>query len=70
MTLLRSSEKERNLLDFSPSTTYGNKFGHSFRVPTEVYLNEEYFEKLNEARTLEEVEGIIQDYYKHHLKGT
>jgi hypothetical protein len=70
MALLRSSEKERNLQDFSPSTTYGNKFGYRFSVPTEVYLNEKYFEKLNEARTLEEVEKIIQDYYKHHSKGT
>jgi hypothetical protein len=61
---------KQSIQNFMPSTTYGNKFGHRFRVPPEVYLDEKYFEKLNEARTLEEVERIIQDYYKHHPKGT
>ena len=66
-----TQEKERkSLKNLTPSVTYGNKFGHSFRVPSEVYLDEKYFEKLNGARTLEQVEQIIQDYYKHHPKGT
>ena len=50
------------------SVTYDNKHGHRFSVPPEVYLDEKYYEKMNEARTLDEVEHIIHDYYKHHPK--
>ncbi|MGB9672041.1 MAG: AN1-type zinc finger domain-containing protein [Candidatus Norongarragalinales archaeon] len=48
--------------------TYDNIFGHHFNVPIEVYSDEKYREKLNKARTLNEVERIIRDYYKHHPK--
>lgn len=50
------------------SVTYDNKHGHRFSVPPEVYLDETFYNKLNEARTLEEVEDIIHDYYEHHPK--
>lgn len=52
------------------NVTYDNKHGHRFSVPSEVYLDEKYYGKLNEARTLYEVERIIHDYYKHHSKET
>jgi len=48
--------------------TYDNRYGHGFWVPTEVYSNDEYREKLNNARTLEDVDQIIDDYNKHHRK--
>jgi hypothetical protein len=46
--------------------TTDNKHGHRFSVPPEVYLEEKYYRKLNEARTLDDVEHTIHDYYKHH----
>jgi len=46
--------------------TYGNIFGHRFNVPVEVYSDEKYRERLDKARTLSEVERILQDYRKHH----
>jgi hypothetical protein len=46
--------------------TYGNIFGHRFSVPIEVYSDEKYRDKLNKARTLNEVEHILRDYRKHH----
>ena len=48
--------------------TYENKYHHHFRVPTEAYSIEKYRQKLNNARTLNEVERILHDYYKHHRK--
>jgi hypothetical protein len=42
--------------------TYGNIYGHHFVVPTEVYLDGKYRDKLNKARTLHEVENILRDY--------
>jgi len=48
--------------------TYDNIHGHHFNVPIEVYSDEKYRDKLNEARTLDEVERIIHDYYRHHPK--
>jgi len=50
------------------SVTYDNKHGYRFNVPPEVYLDEEYYNKLNDARTLDNVEQIIQDYYKHQTR--
>jgi hypothetical protein len=49
--------------------TYGNIFNHHFNVPIEVYSDEKYREKLNKARTLNEVEHILHDYRKHHKTG-
>jgi hypothetical protein len=46
--------------------TYDNVHGHHFNVPIEVYSEEKYRDKLNKARTLNEVENIIRDYRKHH----
>ncbi|MEM2440526.1 MAG: hypothetical protein QW493_04855 [Candidatus Bathyarchaeia archaeon] len=46
--------------------TYGNIYGYHFNVPVEVYSDEKYREKLDKARTLDEVERIIRDYRKHH----
>jgi hypothetical protein len=48
------------------TTTYENKYHHDFRVPSEVYSIEKYREKLNNAKTLDEVERIIRDYLKHY----
>lgn len=50
------------------TTTYGNIFNHRFNVPIEVYADEKCREKLDKARTLNEVEHILHDYYKHHPK--
>jgi hypothetical protein len=47
--------------------TYGNIYHHHFLVPVEVYTDLEYRDRLNSARTLEEVEKIIKDY-KHKNK--
>jgi 6-pyruvoyl-tetrahydropterin synthase len=46
--------------------TYDNIHGHHFNVPIEIYSKEKYRDKLNNARTLYEVENIIRDYRKHH----
>lgn len=46
--------------------TYDNVHSHRFNVPIEVYSDEKYRDKLNGARTLNEVENIIRDYRKHH----
>lgn len=48
--------------------THGNIFNHHFNVPIEVYSDEKYREKLDKARTLDEVEHILHDYCKHHRK--
>jgi len=48
--------------------TYGNIYGHDFNVPVEVYSDKKYREKLDRARTLNEVERILRDYRKHLKK--
>ena len=48
--------------------TYGNIYGHHFDVPIEVYSDEKFRKKLDKARTLNDVERILRDYYKHHPK--
>jgi len=48
--------------------TYENKYHHHFSVPAEAYSIEKYRQELNNARTLNEVERILHDYYKHHRK--
>jgi len=48
--------------------TYGNIFNHHFNVPIEVYSDEKYRKNLDKAKTLNEVEHILNDYYKHHPK--
>jgi hypothetical protein len=52
----------------SETKTYDNIFNHHFNVPIEVYSDEKYREKLNRARTLNDIEHILHDYYKHHSK--
>jgi len=76
--MLASTAKEREIKTASQSVpvadwktetkTYGNIFNHHFNVPIEVYSDEKYREKLDKARTLNEVEHILHDYYKHHPK--
>ena len=51
------------------TSTSGNIFHHNFTVPIKVYSDEKYREKLDKAKTLNEVERILHDYYKHHPKG-
>jgi hypothetical protein len=48
--------------------TYGNIFNHLFSVSIETYSDEKYREKLDKARTLDDVEKILHDYRKHHPK--
>jgi len=48
------------------TNTYGNIFNNRFVVPIEIYSDKKYREKLDRARTLNEVEHILHDYYKHH----
>lgn len=76
--MLTSTAKEREIKTASQSVpvaywktetkTYGNIFNHHFNVPIEVYSDKKYREKLDKARTLNEVEHILHDYYKHHPK--
>lgn len=46
--------------------TYENRYHHHFSVPAEAYSIEKYRQKFNNAKTLDEVEHILHDYYKHH----
>lgn len=48
--------------------TYGNRFHHHFDVPVEVYSDEGYRKRLNHAKTMNEADHIVHDYYKHHRK--
>jgi hypothetical protein len=48
--------------------TYHNKFNHDFRIPEGMYDVDQYYEKLNNARTLEEVEALIDEYRNPHPK--
>jgi hypothetical protein len=67
--MLASTSKEKEMITLSSETkTYGNIYNHSFNVPIEVYSDETYREKLDKARTLEEVDKILHDYRKHHRK--
>jgi len=72
--MLTSATKKREIESKSvegwktETKTYGNIFNYHFNVPIEVYSDEKYREKLDKARTLDEVEHIINDYYKHHRK--
>lgn len=50
--------------------TYDNVYHYHFWVPVEVYSDMEYRDRLNNARTLEEAEQIIEDYNKHYQKET
>jgi hypothetical protein len=65
-----AKKKETEIVkrSISETKTYDNIFGHHFNVPIEVYSDEKYREKLNRARTLNDVEHILHDYYKHHRK--
>ena len=68
---LREIEIATRMASFIPSKrtetkTYDNIYGYRFTVPIEVYSDKEYKEKLDKAKTLNEVERIIRDYRKHH----
>ncbi len=64
-----SRENKRESFRVGASTkTYDNIYHHHFWVPTEVYSIEEYRDRLNYAKTLEEVDQIIKEYYKYHRK--
>ncbi len=68
--LLREEEeismKLNQWSDQTETTTVGNKYHYSFRVPVLVYQDEESSGRLNKARTMREVGKIIKDYRKHH----
>ena len=48
--------------------TYENRYHYHFTVPAEVYSVEEYRKRLNNAKTLNEVERIINDYHKYNQR--
>lgn len=54
--------------NWETTITYDNIHHHRFRVPVEVYSIEQYRNRLNNARTLEDVEKILKDYNKHQQK--
>jgi len=65
------SHKTVNRIPFrvgDTTLTYENRYHYHFSVPSEAYSIEEYREKLNNAKTLDEVEHILHDYYKHNGK--
>jgi len=65
------SHKTVNRIPFrvgETTITYENRYNHHFSVPAEAYSIKKYRQKLNNARTLNEVERILHDYYKHHRK--
>lgn len=69
MLATNAKERETRAAYWKTETkTYGNIFNHHFNVPIEVYSDEKYREKLDKARTLNEVEHILHDYYKHHRR--
>jgi len=63
--MLAASAIKKEVTDYKrkETKTYGNIYGYHFNVPTKVYSDEKYREKLG---TLEGVERIIRDYRKHH----
>src|SRR4030042_5921797 len=64
-----SRENKRESFRVGDSTkTYDNIYHHHFWVPTEVYSDIEYRDRLHYAKTLEEVDQIIKEYYKYHRK--
>lgn len=48
--------------------TAGNKHGMHFEVPTEVYSDPKYRERLDNAATLYEVDQIVAEYHKRDQK--
>ena len=48
--------------------TYGNIHHYSFEVFTEVYSDKEYRERLNNAKTMDEVENIEKEYFSRYQK--
>ncbi len=51
------------LISKKSKTTYTNGFGRAFTVPTEVYSNRIYCEKLKSANSQGEINEILNDYY-------
>jgi hypothetical protein len=70
--MLQKEEAEIDKPEIADSTkttlTYGNKYGHKFAVPFEVYSNAEYREYLDHAETMKSVKVIVDEYYKKHKK--
>jgi uncharacterized protein YkwD len=65
----KEKENSQKRPTVSKSTiTYGNKYGHHYIVPEEIYSAEPFRERLNSASTLAEVEQIIDDYKRHNRK--
>lgn len=48
----------------SATRTYDNKFNYSFSIPAGIYSIDKYYEQLNNARTVAEVERIVDDFKK------
>lgn len=48
--------------------TYGNIHHYSFEVFTEVHSDKEYRERLDKAKSMNEVENIEKEYFSHHPK--
>jgi hypothetical protein len=55
---------ESNEAGAGMTKTTGNKYGHRFVVPNEVYSNPEYREYLNHAQSVKSVKVIVDEYYK------
>ena len=50
------------------TTTFGNIHNYHFGVPTQIYNEKEYRKRLDNARTLAEVDQIVEEYWRHHRK--
>ncbi|MCL5949291.1 MAG: hypothetical protein M1490_02295 [Candidatus Bathyarchaeota archaeon] len=61
----RIREREQERINSNPSVkTTGNIHGYHFSVPEKIYSEKIYHERLNLARTLAEVDEIIDNYKK------
>jgi len=65
-----TEETEINLDDVraAATKTYFNKFKHEFDIPAGIYSIDKYYNKLNNAQTLEEVGEIIKEYRRDLMK--
>jgi hypothetical protein len=58
-------EETKNIGNQETITT-GNKYGHRFVVPREVYSNATYREYLDYAKTMKSVKVIVDEYYRKY----
>jgi hypothetical protein len=65
---LNEPQKEQATPLRGETITTGNKYGHRFVVPKEVYSNAEYREYLDHAETMKSVKVIVDEYYRKHKK--